>query len=199
MPSAYEKNRYLRLDGSPVEQGALRRTLAPKGIALSFLVAVGMTTDLTKLEDVGQLIPPIVYVGYGVLQRRFMNLATNAAWLMDFHRYAIDTKPSSRTQHNPPNSYHVTSNFSAAVTAITSLGCMINVGDYSEGTYLDRLGETLLPDIAAQFPTLQLAFQEAYAYRKVKTGQWKVIRIVDMEPEAQADKPQVCQPSLSAA
>ena len=152
-------------------------------------MAVGATTDLTKLEDVDQLITPIVYVGFGVLQRRFINLANNTGWLMDFHRYAIDTKPSSRTQHNPPNSYHVISNLSVAVSAITGFGCMLNVGDYSEGTYLDRLGETLLPDIATQFPTLQLAFQQAYAYRKVKTGQWKVIKRVDMEPEAQADKP----------
>ena len=33
----------------------------------------------------------------------------------------------------------------------------------------------------------------------VKTEQWKIIKRVDMEPEAQADKLQVCQLSLAAA
>lgn len=189
---AYEKNRYLRLDGSPIEHGFIRRTFAPKGLALSFLVAVGTTADLTKL-DVGELIPAVIYTGFGVLQRRFLNLGINSVWLMDFHRYTIDTKPSARTQHSPPNSYHVTSNYAAAIPALTGLGCIANVGNYSEDvTYLERLGDTILPDIAAQFPTLQLAFQQAYAYHKVKTGQWKIIKKVDMEPATDSKTSPAC-------
>lgn len=197
---AYEKNRYLRLDGSPVEQGAIRRTLAPRGIALSFLVAVGTTADINKIiDDPFEYTGPVVLVGLGLIQRRFLNITGNAMWLMDFHRYAIDTKPSSRTQNNPPDNYHLISTFSTAVYSLLGLKGIVNVGtEYANIPYSEAISETLLPEIAMQFPTFQLAFQQGYAHYKVRKGEWKVIKRVDMEPEPEAKTSRAeCLPSPS--
>ncbi len=200
MSNVHQKNRYLRLDGSPIEQGGMRRTLAPRGIALSFLVAVGATTDVTKLDNVRELIEPVLFVVFGLAQRRILNIAVNTGWIMDFHRYVIDTKPSPRTQHNPPNSYHVTSTYCTAVYAITGLSCIVNVGpNYAGMPYVDAISETFLPDIATQFPTLHLAFQQGYAHYKVRKGEWKVIKRVNMEPENTPSSLTVCQPVLGTA
>lgn len=183
---AYQKNRYLRLDGSPVEQGVIRRSFAPRGLSLCFLVSVGCTTDLNKLEDVGQLIPAVIFTGAGVLQRRFLNLGVNVTWEMDFYRYTIDTQPSPRTQHNPPNNYDLRSIFTTALTSLSGVGCLLYPGHSTGDKFLGNLIDSWHLDIPVQFPTFHLAYQQGLAYHHVKTGKWKIVKMTDMEPETDA-------------
>jgi hypothetical protein len=184
----YEKNRYLRLDGSPIEQGFIRRTLAPRGLSLCFLVSAACTVSIDKLEDVGDLIPAVVFTGAGILQRRFLNFSFNTTWQMDFHRYRVDTQPSPRTQHNPPSNYALRASFLTAITGITGVACIMNAGDKYDGNFFENLSETWEIDFSTQFPTFHLAYQQGLTYHNVKKGKWKIVKIADMEPATEPKK-----------
>ena len=176
MESTYEKNRYLRLDSTPVEQGKMERHLPKGALSATFLiaaVAADGTPSLTGLFSAAAL------TAEGALMRYVTNRCSNRAWdNMDEH--VIDTRPARGTQNNPPSHFYLRAGLSAGVHFLLPPFAWVSAAIFRPA----HMSEYFISSL----PTLMGGLEQVRTYHKIRTGQWKVIKMADMEPEPQKEK-----------
>lgn len=178
------KNRYLRLDASPVEHGQFKRLFSPGILSATFLISVVIHGE--ELEDFGSLVEPFMYAAVGMGLRRGFGVLANTVWLGDFNRFVIDTQPSASTMSRAPDFYKLRAlTMTGLNTAIPIVCASTFAWKYDTASLTEALAHHMKEgykyDITNLLPTELTGISQIMAYRNVQSGKWKVVRKDDME------------------